>query len=384
MTIDDLVRAFAGPILAYGKASDTETARTSIESLFAAKDSAAVERVLAWYASAGLRQEWAYFDYYVSRGFLKANPRDLVRTHKFAFIMAHRKRVGKRSLIALDATRACALAEWAILAGFLSRERATAAVATVVASAVAAHTSWAKVREQLLIGLEYAEGQVDDELRAGILELDGPWPTEPPALPVETETRPLTFALRLALDCPSCGYAVALPGIVDQTSCRFCGSALELGPDDWSYFFSDDLSTLRSTPEGFDPIGNDYGVRFFSRRMTRPVPGVVCDCGKSVTVSAPGTVRCDCERGHVVRAADALAKAIDAKARFVVEPLPKSIDPTATFRCAACDHEQPLGHDSSRVRVCIACEERTYVDDAAHARSFDPPRLPTLYLIADS
>lgn len=390
MTLEPLssvVQVLARPALRYGNVHDAEGARDTIARLFAAKDGAAVERVLAWFATAGLRQEWAYFDYYVPRGQLKADPRDVTRARKYAFLMANRAKLGARGLLALDAMRACALAEWSIMAGWLSREKALAAVFPVVSLALGAHASWAEVREQLLLGLEYAEGEIDEELRTLVLALDGPWPRETLSAPASAaDVGALrTFALRLTLECPSCGYPVSVPGVVDRAPCRFCGTALSLAPEDWSYFFTEDVTALRDRDtEDYDPLGSDYGVRFFSRRMTYEVPRATCVCGAPLAVSAPGVVRCDCGRAAQVRAADASALAIEPGAKLVVEPLPKSLDPEATFACAACSAEQPLGGDSSRVRTCVACGERTYVDDAAHARSFDPPRRPTVFLVAEA
>ena len=383
MTLDDLVRAFASPVLQYGRVHDAETARARIDALFGARDAASVERVLAWLVSAGLRQEWVYFEYYVSRGLLKAEARDRARARKFAFIMANRARVGARGVLALDTMRACALAEWSVTAGWLSRSRATAQVAPLVSSALGAHASWSEVSEQIVLGLEYAEGELDDELRARVLALGGPWPSEAPAASLAPGEEPpsLVLALRLAVDCPGCGYAVSFPGLVDHAACRVCATEIALAPDEWSYFFSDQVREVREGAEGFDPIVNDHGVRFFSRTMTRAVPAAACGCGAPLALSGPGTLVCVCGRGHRVRVADGRALAVDEAARLVVEALPKPPDSSATFACASCGHDQPLGADPSRVRVCSACHERTYVDDAAHARSFDPPRRPTFYLV---
>ncbi len=386
MTLDDLARVLATPVLRYGQVHDAETARAKIEALFAANDPASVTRALAWFESAGVRQEWAYYDYYAPPGHMNADPRDRSRARKIAFALAHRT-LGERGMVALDTMRACALAEWAVTAGWLSRAQATAAVTPVLTLALESHRSWAEVRAQLLLGLEFAEGEVDDELRACVLALDGPWPSVEDLAPASAATAGgeaalRFFALGLALDCPSCGYAIPIPGIVPSATCRFCGCEVTLGPEDWSYLFAEDLADLRAGAEDFDPIGNDYGARFFSRRMTREVPHAACACGAALAVSGPGRLACSCGRAHAVRAADALARAIDPEARLVVEALPRPVDPEATFACAACGVEQTLGDDPSRVRRCSACRARTYVDDAAHARSFDPPRRPTSYLVA--
>jgi ribosomal protein S27E len=397
-TIDIYIRAFAAPVGWHGPIQDSETARARIETLFAAKCASDLEPIFDWFATIGNRRDYLSYEAHAG-GAWKPEPRDRGIFRKAAFTIEHRDRMKGRGLVALDAMRACALAGWAVTAEFFDEARAAELVTPIVTQAFTLHTSWRDFSEQLLMGLEFASGTVEPGLRAAIQSLDGPtWPTpdalpkparstrhkgkkqpSPPSLP----SLPVTLAMRLSVDCPGCELALSFDGIAEHASCVHCGYEVTLSPKDWAYFFEDDAMNRRAGEGEDDPITNDFGDRFFSRRFTSKVRAPACPCGTTIDpISlAPGRVTCGCGRSSLVHAAGAHAKAVDPGARFVITPLPRPIDPSATFACAACDATQLLGDNPSRVRTCNTCKAPTFVDDIAHQRSFDPPRRRTFYLV---
>ncbi len=396
-TLDDTVRALASPILVGGNVYDASTARARIETLFGATSAATVLPVLLFFAERGMRAEWPSYEAHAG-GAWKPEARDRDLARKAAFTVAHRARLSGRGLVALDAMRASVLVEWCVLGGLLERTLATEAIRPIVTLSLAKHASWADYAEQLLLGLEFAEGSVDPALRdrisaprdsawASELTLDAAAPdgaSEPVSKSSAKGTAPLILAMRLGLDCPACKHPVLLGCPREHVDCGSCGEAFSLSPAEWSGFFERDFSKLRRGADNPDePYGSDFGARFLSRRMTLRVANASCPCGAPIHAREPGKITCGCGRSTLNRAPDVCAKAIAPDVTLVIEPGGRPIDPTATFVCAACDAEQPLGIDPSRIRLCNACKMHTYVDDAAHQRSFDPPRWPTFYLVLD-
>ena len=405
--IADFIRAFAAPV-AWRGPLDAEAARARIEVLYAATSAGDLAPIFDWFSTIGHRRDYSSYEAHAGGAWVP-DPRDRYVARKAAFTIGHRDRMKGRPLVALDAMRASALAGWAVTAGLLDDAQATARVAPIAAIALEKHRSWSDFAEQLLLGLEFAEGKIEPALRAAIEAIDGPaWPEAgaiavPDAIPLAgpipsfappvamttdegapTTARALTvLAMRLAVDCPGCEHALAFGDVIDRASCRLCGTQVTLAPADWAYFFASDAQKRRRGIGEDDCRTNDFGDRLFSRRLTTKVTAPACPCGVPIDVATltAGIVACSCGRSSSVRPADACALAIDAGSRFVVAPLPKPIDPRAKFACAACGAPGLIGEDPSRVRPCAACNELTFIDDSAHRRSFDSPRRPTFYLL---
>lgn len=391
-TLADYVHAFAAPFLRFGEARDAIAARDRLATLYSATSADELAKVFAWFASFGFRREWASYEAHAGGAWIP-DVRDRTVARKAAFTIAHREQMKGRGLVALDAARACTLAEWALLAGLYDEPRAVAAVSAVTALAIREHRSWTDFAQQLRFGLEWAEGSVESELESILVAIASatgapPWPTEVPAAPPVTDAetagaRTIVVAVGVALDCAGCEHALFAPGLVSHARCHHCGTDLALAAADWGYLLERHVAQVRGGGQG--EISNaDFGDRYFSRITVRRVDAPACACGAVVPLaSLHTTTACACGRGIVVSPADERARAVDSRVRSVVSWGAKRVDPDATFACAACGASQPLGCDPARIRRCSACGVRTFVADAAHARSFDPPRRPVFHLVLD-
>jgi Protein of unknown function (DUF1266) len=406
-TFEDYIRVIASPV-AWSRTLDKESARESLEILFAVKTKAELCAILDWFANLGCRTDYASYEAHAG-GAWQPDANDRYVFRKAAFTIANRAKMKGRALLALDAMRASALVGWGVIAELTSEAEAVKHAAPIVKLALEKHESWIQFSEQLLLGLEFAEGEIDPLLRDAVLGLGSkahprwpdanaiPKPTEEEAARTPKESADVAggktvsstagkitvLALKLSVDCPGCEHALSVGDITGRASCRHCGTSVVLDAKHWRYFFAEDARKRKLGFGGDDPITNDFGDQFFSRRVTTKVSAPACVCGNSLPLErlAVGILTCSCGRSHSVREADARASAIDANVLWVVAPLPKPIDPKATFDCAGCDASSLVGDDPTRVHSCSACKALTFVDDQAFAKSFDPPRRPTFHVV---
>jgi hypothetical protein len=410
----DYLLAFASPFArlmgddpaAFGT-MPAERARALISSLFRATSRDATEAILEWFVKTGQRYDWSTYKTHAGTKAWKPNRRDTTVFRKARYAIEHRDEMGGNALVAFDATRACAIAGWAVSAGFLSEAQAIRAVKDLVAEALAKHASWQDFVRHAVLGLRFTQGEAGEELVPALKTLEDtalPWAhelpkasgatkasasKERPEAPAEpgVATPPIILELSLSVDCRGCEQALSLRAVGPSERCPTCGQETRFDASDWRYYFGKDAVDRRKGHGEDDPFTNDFGDRFFSRRVMRRRDAVKCPCGASFPLdrveATRGDLKCDsCGRTSRVREADELARAIDSKAILVVEERPPPRSGSETYTCAACGGAHPLGELADRVRECSAGKGRTFVADVDWWKAYGRPRRASMYVIA--
>jgi hypothetical protein len=412
----DYVLAFASPFArlvgddpaAFGT-MPAERARALLSALFRATSRDGTEAILEWFVKTGQRYDWSTYKTHAGTGAWKPNRRDTTVFRKAQYAIRHRGEMGEHALVAYDAARACAVAGWAVSAGFLSEAQAIRAVKGLVADALAKHASWKDFVHHAVLGLRFTQGEAGEELVPALKALeDTPlaWThelpkasgaakaersKERPEAPSEpgVDAPPVILELSLSVDCRGCEQALSVRAIAPSETCPTCGLETRFDPSDWRYYFAKDAGERRKGHGEEDPFTNDFGDRFFSRRVMRRRDAVPCPCGAALPLemitATRGELKCAyCGCAFGVREADELARAIDPKAVVVVEERPLSPTGSETYACAACGGTHPLGAlaDGGRVRECNAGKGRTFVADVDWWKAYGRPRRASMYLIA--
>lgn len=403
--------ALAAPVVRHQGANDRvfggeiepEHARNVLRVLFRIESADDAVSFLESTAEHGQRAEWTQYATHTAGGW-KPGPEDHAVTRKTEFVLQNAEKLGQRGLLALDAMRAASIAGWCERAGYLGHADALRAIGLRLLKRTAdEHRSWEDLAEQLRLAFGFTEGAVPKAMEAVIASLltdaspwnDTNWPSSKQLrAPAKAKTKKVTaedgpldpnrplaiVAFALSLDCRGCGAPASVLGLAPEAVCALCGSKNAVEPS-WDYYLKDDVANRKLGVGEDDPITNDFGDAYFSRRDVRQVTSIRCACGNVLpTPTEPGDHACNaCGGGVRAREADPAARSIDPNARWIVESIAPTSLETPSFPCAACGAS--LSDASAPIVRCTSCDVRTFVDDATWQRVHGSPRRRTTYVL---